>query len=112
MFCIGIFICGIIFNEGLLLNQGIFAMKYENIPYINELLLMAAGIMFIGVTMLVSSQFGKFEEVKPVLTPLPDKADIQVSSPLADTTHVFYKTRTVKNRGIRRLWGRWKNRGL
>lgn len=56
---ISIFICGIIYNEGLLLAQGVFAMKYENVPYINEFLLSAAVIMFSGIVLLTSNQFKK-----------------------------------------------------
>lgn len=54
---ITIFVCGIIFNEGLLMAQGIFAMKYENVPYINEFLLFAAFSMFTGILMLLLTQF-------------------------------------------------------
>lgn len=60
---ITIFVCGIIFNEGLLLSQGIFAMKYENVPYIQEFLLSAAVIMFIGILTLMLNQF-KQQEAK------------------------------------------------
>ncbi len=56
---ITIFVCGIIFNEGLLMAQGIFAMKYENVPYINELLLFAALTMFTGILTLLLNQFKK-----------------------------------------------------
>lgn len=58
---ITIFVCGIIFNEGLLLSQGIFAMKYENVPYIQEFLLSAAVIMFSGLVTLTVNQFKKRE---------------------------------------------------
>lgn len=54
---ISIFVCGIIFNEGLLLAQGVFAMKYENVPYINEFLLFAAISMFLGILMMLLNQF-------------------------------------------------------
>lgn len=54
---ITIFVCGIIFNEGLLLAQGVFAMKYENVPYINEFLLFAAISMFLGILTMLLNQF-------------------------------------------------------
>jgi hypothetical protein len=56
---ITIFVCGIIFNEALLLAQGVFAMKYENVPYINELLLFAGISMFCGILLLTINQFKK-----------------------------------------------------
>lgn len=58
---IAVFVCGIIFNEGLLLTQGVFAMKYENVPYINEFLLAAAIIMFSGITVMSANQFKKHD---------------------------------------------------
>lgn len=58
-FGIATFVCGIILNEGLLLNQGIFAMKYENVPYINEFLLSAAIVMFFGISLMTLNQFKK-----------------------------------------------------
>ncbi len=52
-----IFTFGIFFNELLLMVQGIAALKYESVPYINEMLLFAALIMFIGTALLVRGQF-------------------------------------------------------
>ena len=43
-----IFVAGIIINELLLMIQGVTALGYIAIPYINELLLGAAMILFIG----------------------------------------------------------------
>ena len=49
---IWIFIAGIILNELLLMLQGFGAIKYKSIPYVNELLLAAACIMFFGILMM------------------------------------------------------------
>lgn len=43
-----IFVAGIIFNELLLMAEGIADLKYQTIPYMNEALLGAAVILFIG----------------------------------------------------------------
>jgi hypothetical protein len=47
-----IFIAGIIINELLLLIQGFGAIKYQSVPYVNELLFAAACIMFTGILIL------------------------------------------------------------
>lgn len=47
-----IFIAGIFLNEIFLMAQGVGAIKYEAVPYVNELLLGAACVMFIGITIL------------------------------------------------------------
>jgi hypothetical protein len=47
-----IFIAGIILNEILLMLQGINAMAYISVPFINELLLGAAVVMFCGVLLV------------------------------------------------------------
>ena len=47
-----VFISGIIFNEILLMIQGTTAMAYVPVPYINELLLFAALILFVGVLLV------------------------------------------------------------
>jgi hypothetical protein len=47
-----IFITGIIINELLLLIQGFGAIKYQSVPYVNELLFAAACIMFTGILIL------------------------------------------------------------
>jgi hypothetical protein len=52
----GIFTTGIIINEFFLMVQGVAALDYINIPFINQALLITAGIMFTGLFMLVKSQ--------------------------------------------------------
>ncbi|SFP85662.1 hypothetical protein [Parafilimonas terrae] len=47
-----IFIAGIILNEALLMLQGLDAITYTGVPYINELLLGAAIVMFVGILIL------------------------------------------------------------
>lgn len=49
---IWIFVSGIFLNEIFLMAQGLGAIKYEAVPYANELLLAAAFIMFCGVLIL------------------------------------------------------------
>lgn len=49
---IGIFVSGIILNELFLLIQGVSYMSFLSIPMINELLLMAAAVMFLGILFL------------------------------------------------------------
>ena len=56
-----IFTAGIIINEVLLMLQGIYDLFYINIPYMSEMLLAAAIIMFTGITFTVISQFKKIE---------------------------------------------------
>jgi hypothetical protein len=51
-----IFATGIIINEFFLMVQGVTALDYTNIPFINQALLITAGIMFTGLFMLVKSQ--------------------------------------------------------
>ncbi|NOT91614.1 hypothetical protein [Ferruginibacter sp.] len=51
----GIFACGIIINEIFLMTQGVAALDYTNIPFINELLLAAAVIMFSGLLLILIS---------------------------------------------------------
>jgi hypothetical protein len=51
----GIFAGGIIINEIFLMTQGVAALYYYHIPYINELLLAAACIMFSGLCLLLLS---------------------------------------------------------
>lgn len=50
-----LFIAGIIINQMLLMIQGVTAMEYIWIPYINEALLMAAITMFTGLLFLNAS---------------------------------------------------------
>jgi len=49
---IWIFISGIFLNEILLMLQGLGGIKYIAIPFVNELLLVIACIMFVGITLL------------------------------------------------------------
>jgi hypothetical protein len=53
---IKIFVAGIIINEILLMLQGIAAILFIPFPYINELLLAAAVILFTGILLLNLSQ--------------------------------------------------------
>ncbi len=46
------FVCGIFLNEILLMLQGLGAIQYIAIPFVNELLLVAACIMFVGITIV------------------------------------------------------------
>jgi len=50
-----IFVTGIIINEVLLMLQGITALTYTNVPYINESLFAAALVMFTGLLILNSA---------------------------------------------------------
>lgn len=50
-----IFTVGIIINECFLMIQGITSLGYSTIPYINEALLIAALIMFLGLLILTVS---------------------------------------------------------
>ena len=47
-----IFVAGIVLNESVLLVQGLGAISYAAIPYVNELLFLAAAIMFTGIFIL------------------------------------------------------------
>ena len=49
-----IFTSGIVINEVLLMIQGVSALNYESVPYTNELLLVAAIIMFSGLLLVVT----------------------------------------------------------
>lgn len=51
-----IFTGGIIINEILLMTQGVTALSYISLPYINEALLTAAIIMFAGLLILLIGQ--------------------------------------------------------
>jgi hypothetical protein len=51
-----IFTTGVIINELFLMIQGIAAMTYTPVPFINELLLVAAAIIFTGIILLNLSQ--------------------------------------------------------
>lgn len=51
-----VFVSGIILNELLLMIQGTAAMTYTPLPYINEMLLAAAFVMFCGILLINISQ--------------------------------------------------------
>jgi hypothetical protein len=51
-----VFIAGIIINELLLMVQGVAAMSYTAIPYINEMLLGAAIILLSGTSVIIISR--------------------------------------------------------
>lgn len=57
-----IFTAGIFFNELLLMIQGVSAMYYVNIPHMNELLLVAALVLFTGLLVLNVSQLKKADK--------------------------------------------------
>ncbi|MEO7045129.1 MAG: hypothetical protein ABI091_07445 [Ferruginibacter sp.] len=56
-----IFACGVILNEVILMTQGITALDYYNIPYINEMLLGAALVLFTGALFMALSKKGSGE---------------------------------------------------
>jgi len=58
-----IFVSGIFINEILLMFQGVYALATESLPYINELLLFAAIIMFTGIFLIVIKLFS-FQKTK------------------------------------------------
>lgn len=51
-----VFVAGIIINELLLMLQGVAALSYKSIPYMNILLLLAAVILFSGICLMFISQ--------------------------------------------------------
>jgi hypothetical protein len=53
---IAVFTTGIILNEILLMVQGVTAMSYNNIPYMNEILFSIALVMFTGLIIINVSQ--------------------------------------------------------
>jgi hypothetical protein len=53
---IRIFTAGVIINELFLMIQGVAAMSYKPVPFINEALLLAASIIFAGIILLNISQ--------------------------------------------------------
>jgi len=56
------FTAGVILNEALLMAQGLAALWYINIPFINQLLLAAAVTMFSSCFVMSSCQFGLFKK--------------------------------------------------
>jgi len=61
-----IFVAGIIINELLLMIQGVAALSYKSIPYINILLLFAALILFSGICIMFISQAYQSSDEKSV----------------------------------------------
>lgn len=57
-----IFVGGVIINELLLMIQGVQALSYNSVPYINILLLVTAIILFLGICSICISQFKNFYE--------------------------------------------------
>lgn len=51
-----IFVAGVVLNEFLLMLQGVTAITFSALPYINELLLLAATVIATGVTLLTIKQ--------------------------------------------------------
>jgi hypothetical protein len=60
-----VFVTGIIVNEILLMIQGITGLTYTNVPYINEMLFVAALIMFSGLFILNASLLTASKEQRP-----------------------------------------------
>lgn len=56
------FVFGIVANEILLMAQGVAGLKYESIPYANEMLLIAALRMFIGILLFVLGQLQRIQK--------------------------------------------------
>lgn len=54
-----IFSCAVILNEILLMIQGVAAISYYSIPYINELLLLAALLLFTGALLMALTKLNK-----------------------------------------------------
>jgi len=52
-----IFVSGVFINEMLLMIQGALALDTESVPYMNELLLVAAIILLIGIFLINITQF-------------------------------------------------------
>jgi hypothetical protein len=63
---VAVFVSGIILNELLLMIQGIAAISYTPLPYINEMLLGAALLLFAGILLINISQ-NKKHNVRSVI---------------------------------------------
>ncbi len=57
-----VFVAGIIINELLLMVQGVAALTYTGIPYINMMLLLAAAILFTGNLIIFLSRIESHSE--------------------------------------------------
>lgn len=55
-----VFVFGIIVNELLLMIQGVAALSYTGIPYIHIMLLAAAGVLFLGILIMLVSRLKYF----------------------------------------------------
>jgi hypothetical protein len=51
-------VAGIVLQELLLLIQGVLAISYNGVPYINEALLFSAVVMLMGIAMLNAGMLG------------------------------------------------------
>ncbi|MEP7165700.1 MAG: hypothetical protein ABI741_13455 [Ferruginibacter sp.] len=56
-----VFTSGIIVNEILLMMQGVWALSYNNILYINEMLFITACVMFTGLILINLNRKNKFQ---------------------------------------------------
>jgi hypothetical protein len=56
LFGLSIFVIGILFNEFVLMLQGVASFSYNSIPFANEFLLLIACTMFLGILIMVISQ--------------------------------------------------------
>lgn len=54
-----IIVIGIILNEFVLLVQGVAAFSYTPVAFVNEILLAVSAIIFVGIAVLLISQFAK-----------------------------------------------------
>ena len=52
-------VAGVFLNEFVLLVQGVAGFSYTPLPYVNEILLGVALLIFLGVAVLLVSQFGR-----------------------------------------------------
>lgn len=67
------FFIGVLLNEGVLAIQGFAAFTYTVIPYVNQLLLVAAILLFIGALMMAASEIGyRRRELKGEIEMLED----------------------------------------
>jgi hypothetical protein len=55
-FGLSVFVTGVFFNEFVLMLQGVASFSYNNIPFVNEFLLLIACSMFLGILTMVVSQ--------------------------------------------------------
>jgi hypothetical protein len=54
---VSIFVIGVMINELLLMIQGVQALSYNSVPYINTYLLITAVFLFVGIGVMCISQF-------------------------------------------------------